>query len=349
MRLENLPPNISEETVIRLRAKMEDMSFKLVEERGSSHIALRVPGEKIDLLHSLEYLAEFVGEDMLKGVELIMIISDREVEIADASIMLEKVRQKKADDDTLYAEVRGRVRKGTPPLIFTMENDILELYRIALRARGKVGETTGSPVLDTPLSDLPKEGSIIYLLYDDGFRKMDRRSFEREIFEAMSRVQVQPKVARDEPDKAWPSNEVKPFDRSGQGPKQAPQAKIVRLRFDRIRRIGDKAFARGLIRELGDLGYREDSRFSRPDVNQFLLVGMRGPTILLKVALEDEDLSPFYRILDHRRDVLGILTSDIWTPSVQASSIDRGFHYLTGDSIGHVKDLVKEILAGGEN
>ncbi|MDG6224526.1 MAG: hypothetical protein QCI82_03335 [Candidatus Thermoplasmatota archaeon] len=346
MRLENLPPNISEDIVIRLRAKMEDQSFKRIDEKGSSHVVLRVPGESIDLLRSLEYLAEFVGEEMIEGIGLILIISDREVEIADGSIMIDKIAQKKADDQRLYSEIKERVKPGGPPLVFTMENDILELYRIAIRAKGRVVDNERSSIVEMGSSDLPNEGAVVYLLYDDGFKKMDRRSFEKEVSEALSHVQVQPRVAKDVPEKAWPRNEIRPFDRAGQRQEKAPRSEPVLLRFDRIRRMGDKAFAREVIRGLGSLGYREDSRFSRPDVNQYLLIRMSGPTVLFKVAVNDEDLSPFFRVLEHRRDVMGILASDVWNPAVQALSPSMGFHYLTGDMTGYIREIVKAVLEG---
>jgi hypothetical protein len=336
MNLSNLPSNISEDTVIRLRAKMEDLTYKRYEERGSAHIAFRVPGESIDLLNSLEYLGEFLSEEELEGADKIVIISDREVEIANASIMEKKIEAKRSDDEQLYSELRDRLKPGAPPIVFTTENDILELYRVAFRTRGSSQKDEDAITEDVKRMEVPREGSIFYLIYDDGYRKMGRPTFERMIEEERSRSLTKVQVARD-PD---------PGSRTVSGPAKTPARKSVVVRGDRIRSVGEKAFMRDILRSLSSLGYREDPRFSRPDMDQILLVGMKGPTILLKISREGEDISPFLRVLDHRRDVLGILLSDAWTPTMEAMANSRGFIYLTGERVVHATDVVSEVLGG---
>jgi len=114
MRMSQLPSNISEEMVIRLRAKMDDLSYIRFEEKGSAHIAFRVPGEEIDLLNALEYLSEFLDEGSLLGTDRILIVSDRNVEVANASIMEKKVLIRKEDDMQLFSELKVKMSPRWP-------------------------------------------------------------------------------------------------------------------------------------------------------------------------------------------------------------------------------------------
>jgi hypothetical protein len=137
--------------------------------------------------------------------------------------------------------------------------------------------------------------------------------------------------------------------RTGTPSPQRPQRQQAIVRSDNIRRQGDKTVLRETSKGLEKLGYREDARFSRIDVNQVFLLGMKGPSLLLKVSLGIEDLSPFLRVLEHRRDVLGILLTDEWTPELEVQARNLGFVLLTGDRIKHVPDVVSEMVKGGGN
>jgi hypothetical protein len=344
MRMSNLPENISEDTVLRLRAKMEDLSYRRFDEMGSSHIAFRIPGEKIDLLNSLEYLSEFLVDEELNGLDKIVIISDREIEVANASIMEKKVEVKKGDDQQLYSELKGKLNATSPPLIFTMENDILELYRVALRTAGTVKDGSSTITPEILRMDIPKEGEIFYVVYDDGYRKMGRPTFEKKMDEERSRSQTQLQVLKDN----RTDDVSKTVSGSDLGQKQ-PVTRTEVIRGTYVKSVGEKALVREISKVFNSMGYREDSRFSRPDIDQVLFMGMRGPTLLLKVSLDGEDISPFLRVLEHRKDVIGILICDVWTPALEARSRSGGFFYLTGERARHIRAIVSEVIKGGGN
>jgi hypothetical protein len=344
MRMSNLPQNISEETVLRMRAKMEDLTYQRFEEQGSPHLAFRMPGEKIDILQSLEYLSEFLNEELIRGVDRIIIISDRDLEVVNGSMMEKKIEQKSSDDDDLYMELKYKLQLSTPPLVFTMENDILDLFRVALRSRGSLKDE-GYITEDVLKAEIPKEGAVVYIVFDDGYRKVSRISFDKEVEEVRSRRQFQPQVAKDRS----PNGTLPPSARTGSPspPKSQPPYSVVRT--DHIRKLGDKNVLKEASKNLEKLGYREDARFSRPDVNQIFLLGMKGPSLLLKVAMGSEDIDPFLRVLEHRRDVLGLLLSDEWTAELEVRSRAMGFVLLTGDRIKHVNEVVAALVKGGGN
>jgi len=340
MRMGNLPPSVSEETVLRLRAKLDDLSFQVVNDRDSKHIAFRVPGEGIELLNALEYLGEFLSEETLEGVDRVLIISDREVEVANGSVMAKKVEVRREDDEKLYTELRQKMTPDSPPLVFTTENDILELYRVAIRTRGSVkGEEITEGVLRT---DLPKEGAIFYIIYDDGYRKMGRDSFIRKVDERFSNMQTQPRVRKDE--RTGESSKVRTAPSILGGTtgnrNQPPPGPASGVRSDL------RAILKETTRSLESLGYREDPRFSRPDVNQVFLIGMNGPTLLLKVMAGGEDISSFLRVMEHRKDVLGVLLSKDWSMETEALSRTKGFLYLTGERTMYAAGTVRLMMEG---
>jgi hypothetical protein len=344
MRMSNLPDNISEETVLRMRAKMEDLTFQRFEEQGSHHIAFRMPGDKIDILQSLEYLSEFLNEDLIQGIDRILIISDRWLEVANGSMLERKVEQKRSDDDDLYMELKYKIKPSSPPIVFTMENDILNLFRTAVRSSGSAKDENYMTE-DVLKAEVPKEGAVIYIVFDDGYRKVSRQAFDKEVSEARARMQVQPQVAKDQPNKLAQAS-VTRIDAPGRI--RGPTAFTV-VRSDIIRRQGDKNVLKESSKGLERLGYREDARFSRADVNQLFLLGMNGPSILLKVTVGSEDLEPFLRVLEHRKDVLGILLSDEWTADLEARSRRLGFVLLTGDRTKYVHEVVSAMVKGGGN
>ena len=69
---------IPEEVIFRLRAKMEDNTYTSFIESGKGFLAFRVSGEKIDLLSSLEYMSEFLGDEDIETAEKVVMISDRD-------------------------------------------------------------------------------------------------------------------------------------------------------------------------------------------------------------------------------------------------------------------------------
>lgn len=343
----------SEDTLFRLRAKMEDYSYTVMNEGDRRLLAFRVPGEKIDLLRSLEYLSEFLDQDSLEGVEKVLIISDKDFEVTPGEMMGPKMEIRKADDDRLFQELKSKLRGRLEPIVFTAENDILELFRTAIRMDGSVKRTDSSVGLDLLKVSLPTEGDVIYLIFDDGYRKMSKATFEKLSDDAMQGLREGPALAKDPAQKGLArstslsdgpsSTNVNKMMRKGM-PAAARETKVD----TRPAHMDDpKVLLREISKNLVPLGYRKDNVFSRPDVNQIFFVGMSGPALFIKVLDDDEELPSFLRVLEHRRDALGFLITSKWDPRLEAISRTNGFVYLDWERAWRAHEVVREVLREG--
>ncbi|MEA3558475.1 MAG: hypothetical protein U9R75_04400 [Candidatus Thermoplasmatota archaeon] len=343
-----------EDVIFRLRAKMDDNSYTAFMDGGRSLIAFRVEGEKIDLLRSLEYLSEFLTEEALESAEKVLIISDREFEMTPAEVLGPKMEAKRADDERLFSELKEKLRDKLKPLVFTVENDILELYRVAVRLDGSMNRTGPSVGLDLMKVDLPKEGDVVYLIFDDGYKKIGRSSFQMIVDEAMTGLRQGPSLAKDpskptlsrstsldRPAKSDPLPDNRTATSSSRSPNDPSRIDVSLTGND------TKALIRDFSRKVVALGYRKDTRFSRQDVNQIFFVGMSGPALLLKILQEREDVEPFLRILDHRKDSLGILVTKEWQPDIEALSRTRGFIYLDQKRAWRASEVVASVVKEG--
>jgi hypothetical protein len=344
----------SEDTVFRLRAKMEDYSYTRLVENERGLLAFRVPGEKIELLRSLEYLSEFLEEETLDDIEKVLIVSDKEYEITPGTILGPKMDTKKKDDERLFKELKDKLHKKMEPLVFTEENDILELFRTAIRLDGSVNRTDSSIGLDLIKIDLPSEGEVIYLIFDDGYRKLSKATFEKIADDAMQGLRQGPSLAKDPEQKGLTKSET--LTGVHKQPKKTPGKVPARIKdrgtaIDTQTRHHDdpKVLLRDYSKKLVALGYRKDNLFSRPDVNQFFYVGMSGPALFIKVLEDKEELSSFLRILDHRKDALGILITKLWDPQLEAISRIRGFVYLDWQRAWRGHEVVKFVLKEGSS
>ncbi|MBN1540244.1 MAG: hypothetical protein JW939_08885, partial [Candidatus Thermoplasmatota archaeon] len=303
----------SEDIVFRLRAKMEDNSYTIVSEGDRRLLAFRVPGEKIDLLRSLEYLSEFLDQESVERVEKVLMISDREFEVSPGSIIKPKMDVKKADDDRLFEELSSKLSERMQPLVFTEENDILEIYRVALRMDGSVSRTDISVGLDLLKVSLPSEGEVIYLIFDDGYRKLSRSNFEKLTEGAMQGLREGPSLASDPAQKglARSTSLSAPSTNNGShGEKDRALKGTVNepIVDNRAPFMDDpRVLLRELSKNLAPLRYRKDNIFSRPDVNQLFFVCMSGPALFVKIIEDKDELPLFLRVLEHRSDALGIL------------------------------------------
>lgn len=344
----------SEDMVFRLRAKMEDYSYTRMVEDGRGLLAFRVPGEKIDLLRSLEYLSEFLEEETLDDIEKVLILSDKEYEVTPGTILGPKMDTKKADDEKLFKELKGKLRKKLEPLVFTEENDILELFRTAIRLNGSVNRTDNSIGLDLIKIDLPSEGDVIYLIFDDGYRKLSKATFEKIADEAMQGLRQGPSLAKDPVQKGLAKSTtlngtLKREDKKAPVKLASRKSEDAGKTIDTQTRHHDdpKVLLRDLSKKLVALGYRKDNLFSRPDVNQFFYVGMSGPALFVKILDDQEELSAFLRVLDHRKDALGILITKLWDPKLEAMSRIRGFVYLDWQRAWRGHEVVQFVLREG--
>ncbi|MGA1821364.1 MAG: hypothetical protein ACMUIG_02415 [Thermoplasmatota archaeon] len=341
-------PKIQEDHIIRLRAKMEDNTYEKLELEGGVFIVFRVPGENIDLLRSLEYLSEFLSPETLSESSRLIILSDRNVHSADPSILAPKLEETKNEDDQLYEELKNKIRERLKPLIFTTQNDILELYRAAIRIDGSIkrpDKVVGQELIRT---DLPEEGEVVYLVFDDGYRKMTRNSYQKLIDDAMKDVRGAPSLASDKGSSGM-SKESRlspsPVNRSSLAMKPMREVSGPTERSSFLPELLLKDFIKNMTR----MGYREDVKFSRHDANQTFLVGMNGPAIFYKVLLKGEDMSSFLRVLDHRSDALGVLINDSWNYQFEARSRVGGFIYLSGERAWKAHDVVREVIRGGHS
>ena len=343
----------SEDIVFRLRAKMEDHSYTVMTEGTRKLLAFRVPGEKIDLLRSLEYLSEFLEEGALDGVEKVLLISDKEYEVTPGGMMEPKMETKRKDDDRLFSELKSKLRVKLEPLVFTEENDILELYRTAIRMDGSVNRTDSSVGLDLLKISLPPEGDVIYLIFDDGYKKMSKATFEKLSDDAMQGLREGPSLAKDPIQKGMArstslSKEPRPPSGAGGGYSKPNDARTGRKVETATHHADDpKVLLRELSRNLVSLGYRKDTVFSRPDVDQLFFVGMSGPALFVKVLMDGEELPSFLRVLEHRRDALGILVTRSWDPRMEAISRTHGFVYLDWQRAWRTHEVVREVLKEG--
>lgn len=343
-----------EDLVFRLRAKMDDNSYQILGDGDRKILAYRVGGEDIDLLRSMEFLSEFLQSDSLEDVSDIVMISDRNFQTSPIDMIIPKLEVKKEDDDKLFQELRDSMKKTLEPLTFTMENDILELYRIAIRVEGSHNRTDESIGLELLKVDLPKEGDVIYLIFNDGYRKMSRSHFESLVEDSLSSMRQGPALMKDPPKAS--------FSKSGsiaEGPKKEIKKPTI---SDRIKRSAQdketsktsmledpRLVAREISKEMASLGYRKDTMFSRNDVNQFFFISMKGPAVFLKIIEKSEEIDSFLRVLSHRRDALGLLISKKWDPKLEAISRINGFIYLEIERSQRATMIIKEVLREGGN
>ncbi|MFW3146012.1 MAG: hypothetical protein ACMUIE_04290 [Thermoplasmatota archaeon] len=345
---------LPEEVIIRLRAKMEDNSYNSFKEGGRCFLAFRVPGEKIDLLRSLEYMAEFMDEEDMESAEKVILISDRNYEMTPAEVIGPKMETKKRDDEKLYGELKEKLSRKMEPLVFTIENDILELYRIAIRMDGSINRTDSSVGLDLIKVELPKEGEVIYLIFDDGYRKLARGDVSALADNAMSGLRMGPALAKDpaqtklgklegmDDRKSGPSTQEK------KGIKGGPEAtSAISRKEQELARDDPKVLLRDLAKKIVPLGYRQDTLFSRKDVNQLFFVGMSGPALFVKILSEREELPSFLRVLEHRKDALGVLITKDWHPDIEALSRIRGFIYLDWRRAWRADEVIGSVVKGG--
>lgn len=339
-------PQIQEDHIIRLRAKMEDNTYEKLELEGGTFLVFRVPGENIDLLKSLEYLSEFLSPETLSESSRLIILSDRNIHSADPSIIAPKLEEKRDEDDQLFEELKGKIREYLKPLVFTTQNDILELYRAAIKIEGSIKRPDSVIGMDLIRTDLPEEGEVVYLIFEDGYRKMTRNSYRKLTDDAMNQMRETPSLASDKGSSGMsmesqlttrapvkPSIAMKPL-REVKGPTE---------RSSFLPELLLKDFIKNMTR----LGYREDAKFSRHDAYQTFLVGMTGPAVFYKVLLKDEDLSSFLRVLGHRSDALGVLINDSWETDFEATSRVDGFIYLSGERAWRAHEVVKGVVRGG--
>jgi len=350
-------PFPQEDMVFRLRAKMEDHSYTHVKEGGQGLLAFRVPGDSIDLLRSLEYLSEFLDASVLEEVEKVLIISDREYEVTPGAVMAPKMETKRKDDERVYNELKDKLHRKLEPIVFTEENDILELYRTAIRMEGSLNRTDSSVGLDLIKVDLPKEGDVIYLVFDDGYRKLSRATFEKIIDRSMEGLRQGPALAKDPVQKHMEKQSAfgGMSKRPGPSMKRAPDISNEHSVSGNTLEIGThhhddpKVLLREFSRKLVQLGYRKDNMFSRPDVDQLFFAGLSGPALFIKVLKDTTELGSFLRVLEHRKDALGILITRTWDPVMEGISRIRGFIYLDWDRAWRADEVVRAVIKEGEN
>jgi len=351
----------AEDTIFRLRAKLDDNAYQILRDGDVLFLAFRIPGEEVDLLPSLEYLSEFLTPDEMEDVRGIVIISDRSYEVTSASMILPKLETKKEEDERLYSELKSALKKKLEPLVFTVENDILEMFRAAIRLDGSHNRTDESIGLDLLKVELPKEGEVVYLIFDDGYRKMSRPSFEKLVDNALTSLRAGPSLVKDAPSHPLSTSrslvdrgeeatspethrpsvtaaETAPGGTTTKSPGVGPGDSALR---------NAKVIAREFSREMANMGYRKDSKFSRSDANQFFFTGLSGPAVLFKVMETEEELEPFLRILSHRKDAVGILVTREWDPGLEALSRIRDFVYLDFSRANRAVDVLRELLKGG--
>jgi hypothetical protein len=325
----------SEDAITRLRAKLEDGAHTVFEEGPNRFLACRVKGEKIEMLTELERLSEYIDRRSVGGLEAVVLISDRGSEVLPGGILEPKLETKEKDDHNLYLELREKLTKNLSPIVFTTENDILELYRTGVRLEGSLNRTDVSIGLDLAKADLPKEGDLVYLIFDDGHRKLPLREVEALIDNALRSVR-EGSITKGTETKT-PSN--------GHAFKVLrPSEAIDRPAIDLT---DPKVLAREFSREVISLGYRKDAVFSRNDANQFFFIGMNLPAIFFKMLVEDDELSSFLRVLSHRRDALGILITKEWTPELEALSHVHNFIYLEAGRAHKAHEVVMALLRKG--
>ena len=337
----------TDDMVIKLRAKLDDDAHTIMEEGGTRFLVCRVRGEKIDMLRALEHLSEFVNKGSLEGVENIVLISDRNVEVLPGSILEPKLEAKEKDDHDLFEELREKLTKDLTPIVFTTENDILELYRTAIRMEGSYQRTDNSIGLDLAKTDIPKEGDVIYLVFDDGYRKMDPRSLNELIDRSVRSLREaieQPKEGGGQGTRtsaqisSWPLGSAPTPGNDRTEP--SPEASASDLTLPKV-------IAREFSRNMVSLGYRKDAVFSRNDANQFFFIGMNMPAVFFKVLEDEGELSSFLRVLSHRKDALGVLITKEWMPRMEALSYKHGFVYLGSERAHLAHEVLLHILKEG--
>jgi hypothetical protein len=346
-------PSISEDIVFRLRAKMEDNTYQIVKDGDREVLAFRVGGEEVDLLSSLEYMSEFLHPEIIESVTDLIIISDRNFQATSIDMIVPKLDVKKEDDDRLFNELKTSLKHSLEPLTFTMENDILEMYRIAIRVEGSHNRTDESVGLDLLKVDLPKEGDVIYLIFKDGYRKMSRASFDALVEGSLSSLRQGPSLMKDPPRSSLSRTGTASNTLPRTISEEEPGSKNDNIEGN-IKRKNDimndpKMVAREISREMADLGYRKDNMFSRNDVNQFFFVSMKGPAIFLKIIENPDELESFMRVLSHRKDALGLLISREWDPKLEAISRINGFIYMEIERSSRAPDVIREVLREGGN
>jgi len=359
--------SLPEDMIIRLRAKMEDNTYEIVEHVDGEIIAFRVPGEDIDLLRSLEYLSEFLSPDTLEEASELIIISDRKFHTSPPEILAPKLQEKKEEDEKLYSELKGKISEDTDPIVFTTENDILELYRVAIRISGSMERPDSVIGMEMIRKETPDEGEVFYLIFDDGYRKMTRNSFESIMDRSLSNLREGPSLAKDKEEsgmstessfpKAGITNardggklksefiDYKPLNKGRDTFGERDHGNSILNPLDRV---DPDVILRDFIRNMSSQGYREDSKFSRHDAYQTFLVGLSGPAVFYKIITEDEDISSFTRVLEHRSDALGVLIEKEWSPRLEALSRIKGFIYLTGERAKRAHEVFRELRKGGE-
>lgn len=347
---------------------MEDNVFQEVREGDVKIVAFRIPGEKIDLLESLEYLAEYLTMDAVEDASQILLISDQDYQFTDITMIVPKLETKRKDDEELFNELKGSIRTPLDPLVFTTENDILELYRIAIKVNGSQERTDSSIGLDLLKVELPKEGEIVYLIFDDGFRKMSRSEFERMVDESLASLRQGPSLMKDQRANALTKrsqiDEGKgastPLEEKiqkqatgpgGSGPVGNEQKMASSTPLTSGRKVANdpKVIVRDFARILSAMGYRKDTKFSRSDVHQLFLIGLKGPAIFFKFMKEETELDSFLRVLSHRKDALGVLVTEKWDPRIEAISRINGFIYLERGKARRAPDVIRAVIEEGED
>lgn len=358
--------SLPEDEIIRLRAKMEDHTYEVVEAGGNRVIAFRVPGEEIDLLESLEYLSEFLSADTLEEATELIIISDRRTHISPPAMLAPKLEEKREDDQRLHEELKEKISEDSEPIVFTTENDILELYRVAIRIKGSMERPDSVIGMEMIKKDIPDEGDVFYLIFDDGYRKMTRNSFESITDRALSSLREGPSFAKDREESGmrkdssvtktgkkteWREKDQKTSTREWSIPGTKESSNEIEDKWKQFKNplkdLDPDVMLRDFIRNMSSLGYREDTKFSRHDAHQTFLVGLSGPTVFYKILIPGEDIRSFTRVLEHRSDALGVLVEKSWSPGLEAISRIEGFIYLTGQRANRAHEVVDKVRKGG--
>ncbi len=169
---------LAKEDLIKLKYDLDPYDCRLEESDGQKVFVVRSPKASPDLINDLEPMIDRICEEDVKEAQSACLLGEEESATISMSILWSLIDKRKKRDTKLVTELRGKISRDFGHLLFRSEEDPLHIYRLAIYVPMPISNVDKDNFEEMfEELDLPREGEIVYLIADDGYKRISGREF----------------------------------------------------------------------------------------------------------------------------------------------------------------------------
>lgn len=164
--------------LVKLNFKLNPYEYTIYTKGLDRILIIKSPNAVPDIINDLEYMVEKIENSDLEEATAACLLGSAESTNISLSILWSLIDRRKEHDQNIVKKLSEHINRSYGTMLFTADDDPNGMMRLAIRLPVPVRLITEDnlPGLLSD-TDIPRQGEVVYIIGDDGFKRFNGKKF----------------------------------------------------------------------------------------------------------------------------------------------------------------------------